>query len=140
MAAEPFEGAKSEDVVDALVEEAPEGFPNPPKILFDGAFDWPSGLLKLNKEPLPAPILAPGGGPAGVVELPNSDVVCLLVGVVLTSFESALAPNRPPPPGVPPKGFDAGWEAAGVSAGLLGVERIDAEGALVASGPACETG
>lgn len=85
-------------------------------------------------------MLAAGGGPAGVVELPNSDVVCLVVGVVLTSLESALLPNKFPPVGAPPKGFEAGWEAAGVPVGRLGVEKIDSEGLFVAGAPVCKFG
>ena len=91
-------------------------------------------------EPLLAPMLAPGGGPAGVVDLPNRDVFCLLVGVVLTSLESALLPNRPTPLEVPPKIFGTGWEVAVVSAGLLGVENEDPEGAPVTGRLACELG
>lgn len=135
-------GAKSEEVVGLLDVESPAEFIPPPNKLLDVAFDELSGFLKLNKEPLPAPVLAPGGGPAGVVEFPNNDVVCLLVGVVLISLESGLLPNRPPTPGAgfPPNVFVTGWGVAGVPAGLFGVEKRDVGGAPLAGGAACETG
>ena len=103
-------GAKSEEVAGLLDVESPAGFAPPPNKLLDVAFEELSGFLKLNKEPLPAPVLAPGGGPAGVVEFPNNVEVCLLTGVVLTSLESDLLPNRPPTPGVefPPNIFVTG--------------------------------
>lgn len=41
------------------------------------------GGLPNKTDPLPAPALAVGGGPAGVVESPNKVVVGLFVGVVV---------------------------------------------------------
>ena len=137
----PLEGAKSEGVDGLVDEESPFPLSDPRKRLLDVVFDWPSGLLKLNKEPLPAPVLAPGGGPAGVVELLKSEVVCLLVGVVLlASLVLALLPKTTPLPEAAPKVFMAVWEAVSVSVGLLGVENNDPEGALLAVCPNCEFG
>lgn len=97
--------------------------------MLDEEFDWPSGLLTLKSEGFPVPLFAPGGGPAGVVEFPNREIFCLLVGVVaVTSPDGALLVKRPPPPDGPPKGF----EAAAASAGLFGVENKLPEGALLA--------
>lgn len=118
-AAWPLGLAKSDGVDGLLVGGSPVALPSPPKRLPDGPFDWLADLLKLNRDPSPAPMLASGGGPAGVVELPNSDGVCLLVGVVLlASLRGGLFPKRPPPPEAPLKGF-----AVGVSVDLLGVEK-----------------
>ena len=97
-------------------------------------------MLKLNKELLPAPVLAPGGGPAGVVEFPKSEEGCLLVGVVLASLEGALLSNRPPPPPAAPKGFEAACEEFPVSEGLFGVENKEVEGATVVIWPGWDFG
>lgn len=76
----------------------------------------------------PAPAVPFGGGPAGVVELPKSDVVGLLVGVVVCAWPAEeLAPRLPnifPPVLAPPPkrlGFCCPEEDA--SEGLLGVEK-----------------
>lgn len=78
-----------------------------------GLSDWLWGLAKLNTDPEPAPVLAFGGGPAGVVELPNSDAVGLLVGVVVFSWPAddvlkPVLPNIPvfPVLAPPPKRFE----------------------------------
>ena len=60
---------------DGVEDEDVAGFPN--RLLF-----WLWGLLK-EKGFAEGPTLMAGGGPAGVVELPNRDVAGLLVGVVV---------------------------------------------------------
>lgn len=71
-------------------------------------------------EPVFAPVLVLGGGPAGVVELPNMFVVGLLVGVVVFWLSALIfsrddvlegkvlkKPEVLPPPLVPPKRLGA---------------------------------
>lgn len=105
--------------------------------LSKGLFESAGLLNKL--EPAFALVVVLGGGPAGVVELPNRLEAGLLVGVVVlvgsadVLLVSILLKKPPvlPPPLTPPNGFGA-WLCP-VSAGLFGVENPEKplEGAVV---------
>lgn len=85
-------------------------------------------------EPAFAPVVVLGGGPAGVVELPNILNAGLLVGVVVLDcsaedlVEPVLLKKLPvlPPPLAPPKRVDV-WFCPVVdgSAGLFGVDKLE---------------
>ena len=73
-----------------------------------------------------APTLVLGGGPAGVVELANREVVGLLVGVVVDEeFEPRLNIELPPALEVAPNtGLEFSAWLLEFSAGLLGVAKL----------------
>ena len=79
---------------DGPVDEEVEGFPN-----------------RLNASEDGAPIPVDGGGPAGVVEFPKSDVVGLLVGVVDDALvEFQLKSELPPALLFPPSKTLGVWD------------------------------
>lgn len=77
----------------------------------------------------PAPVVVPGGGPAGVVDVPNKEVVGLLVGVVVLAWPAdALAPKlgkKLLPVLAPPKRLGFCCSDGVESEGLLGVEKAE---------------